>query len=676
MNKIIEEELLKNAIEIGEEIIDKAIIDSHGIHWKTVNSVNSLGDLEMDVDETISTGVSGIILFYIELYKATNSETYLEYINSSANWLINHCQKKPATHGFYSGRMGTIFTLFKIAETTQQEYHHAKAAEIALQFKDISSVPIQNVNLYNGIAGSVLGLLYLHIQIKENWILDAIDEGIEHILKNVKSNSVGFYWDNGFAESRSISTKPLCSMPLGSSGIALLFLHLSNYFDNKDYEYIAMQALKYEDQYYDTDQHNWSDLRIDLDHKSAVKLRKSYLKGKDTYFKSNNYSANWMYGIVGHSFTRLLANDMLKDKYSEIVINGIERELKANDIALKLSNYTLATGKGGLGLLFLILSHSKRNQNFFDNALALAKRGIDERAAKKIYQFGFNIETEYEDDSLLMGNAGIGYFYLKILNRDMDCILFPTLNTPHTKGSHKVYNFNKNYAVDKIALTWYPNTFSAIEDKFKLDMLDLNLESLQNSLTSHILQTIERLQNPQADDAFKYDKTKLKIQNVNDINWGHFKACRTTEVSKNENLLESNCKAELMKIFLKLNPYSYFLISKWNWKNTPLSNISDTPKEIYTLFSLGEEFTLSSIQYKVLSGFKTPQRVNSIYKIFTDNNELTEEDPDYLLHLYFDTIRFFMSNGVLTSVKLPLFNQSYLNHRYVFNEEIKTSRVS
>src|SRR4051812_4270136 len=101
MSKISEADLLKSAIEIGEEIIDKAIIDSNGIHWKTVKSITIIGDLETDADETIFTGVSGIILFYIELYKATGAEVYLEYINSSANWLISHCQKKPATHGFY-----------------------------------------------------------------------------------------------------------------------------------------------------------------------------------------------------------------------------------------------------------------------------------------------------------------------------------------------------------------------------------------------------------------------------------------------------------------------------------------------------------------------------------------------------------------------------------------------
>jgi lantibiotic modifying enzyme len=188
--------------------------------------VNASGDLETAVDESIATGVSGILLFYNELYNTTSSEVYLEYINSSSNWLIDYCQKNPATHGFYSGRMGAVYTLLKISEVTQQERYCQLALEIGSQFKNISSVEIQKYNIYNGLAGTTWGLLYLYTKTKENWLLDTIYEAIEILVKNIKSNGIGFYWDSFYAEGRSIGTKPLCGIPFGSSGIGLLFMHL------------------------------------------------------------------------------------------------------------------------------------------------------------------------------------------------------------------------------------------------------------------------------------------------------------------------------------------------------------------------------------------------------------------------------------------------------------------
>lgn len=656
MSKILEEELLKSAIEIGGEIIDKAIIDSNGIHWKTVKSITSRGDLEADVDETISTGVSGIVLFYIELYKANNSEIYLNHINSSANWLINHCQKKTATHGFYSGRMGAVFTLLKIAEVTRQEYYHSKAIEIALQFKNIATVPIQSYNLYNGLAGSILGLLCLHAEIKENWILDSIYEGIEELVKTIKSNSVGFYWDAPFGDNRNMGVRPLCGLPFGSNGIGLLFLHLGKYFNNKDYEYIGIQALNYEDQYYNEDLINWTDFRINTDYKNLKKLRKSYLKGDRSLFKSKNYCANWMFGVVGHSFARLRAHDILKDKYSDNIIKAIENNLKLNNNEHQLSNYTLATGKGGLGLLLLTHFQSKSNKTFLENALAIAQRGINERATKGFYQFGFSVEKEYEDDSLFMGNAGIGYFYLKLLSKDHDCILLPTLNsTSNTNGDHMVYRFSINYAIDKIAGSWFANTLSIIGNKSPLNTSSFNHQMLKTSLISHIEQSVKDLQDPQADDAYKYDKTKLDVWDIITDNYGHFRFVQTTEVSKNVNLLENNSREGLMAKTLQLNQYSYFLTSKWDWKNVSLNDVQENAKKTSTLFSLGEEYKLSEIQFVILNSFKIPQKVSNIYRGFIAVNDSNAMDQDYLLHLFIDTIRNFMSKGVLVSVKKPVF---------------------
>jgi hypothetical protein len=659
MNISLEAELLENAIKIGEEIIEKATIDSKGIHWRTIQSVNASGDLETAVDESIATGVSGILLFYNELYNTTSSEVYLEYINSSSKWLIDYCQKNPATHGFYSGRMGAVYTLLKISEVTQQERYCQLALEIGSQFKNISSVEIQKYNIYNGLAGTTWGLLYLYTKTKENWLLDTIYEAIEILVKNIKSNGIGFYWDSFYAEGRSIGTKPLCGIPFGSSGIGLLFMHLGKYFNNEDYKYIAIQALKYEDQYYDENELNWPDLRIAVDHKSAENHRKAYRKNNYAHFETKAYCNNWMFGRAGNVFSRLQAHNILKEKYPDKILSDIESSLTASDIESQLLNNTLATGKGGLGLLLLKLFNLENNPTFLDNASALAMMAIDESTSKKFYQFGFDVETEYEDDSLLQGNAGIGYFFLKRLNKDNDYVLYPELNGKADADiEHPIYNFSISYAVDKIACAWYPATTSLFNDKLPFKSSDLNLDDLRNSLLQRIEEVVHESGNSQIIDAFQYDTFKLNAQGTIHQNAGHFRFSRTTEISKNKKLLNDKSRSELMAEVLTLNQYSRFFSSNWDWKNTKGSTSHYNEFGVYTLHSLNEEYTLSKIQYTVLKAFKSPQRVNKIYKVFTDMRG-NNEDPDYSLHTYLDTISFFMGAGVLISANNSIVSKQY-----------------
>lgn len=671
MNEISQADLLKNAIEIGQEIIDKAIVDKNGIHWKTVKSVTKLDQLEKDANESIATGVSGIILFYIDLYKTTGSEIYLDYINNSANWLINYCETKPASHGFYSGSMGAAFVLIKISEITKKKYYRQNAILIGLKFKKISPASVKTFNLYDGLAGTILGLIYLHDELKEDWILDSVYDGIELLLTNVKSNGSGFYWDNHFGESRYLSTKPLCSLPLGSGGIGLLFYYLGQYLNNKHYNYIGIQALNYEDQYYDKALNCWPDFRINVNLKLTEKLRKSYLNGTRSLFESNNYSKNWMYGFAGHSFTRICAQDIIKAEYLNTNPNFIDTKLNLDNLNNQFSNYTLGSGKCGFGLLLLTLSQLRENENFYENALAIAQMAIDDRSANKFYQFGFDNQIEYEDDSFLMGNAGIGYFYLKLLNKERDTILFPSLNRSSTKDSeHKVYHFNINYAVDKICRSWYPNTFEASIPESKLEISNLNLESLKNSLTAKIEQVVQHSQDLRINDAYNYDKVKLNVQNAIDNNYGYFQICHTTEVSRNKGFLENYTRSKLFSKTLQLNQYSHFCINKWDWKNSIPNDVQQSTRQIITLHSLGEEYILSETQYAILNCFTTPHKVNSIYKLFIDTNQSSNIDHEYLLHSFSDVIRYFISKGVLITPK-----HSVLQYPGLKTKELKKSLV-
>lgn len=662
MNQIFETELLNNAIKIGDEIIEKATLDSNGIYWRTAESVTPYNDVVTGVSETIYTGVSGILLFYVELYQATKTPIYLRYINTGAEWLIKYCEKNRPTHGFYSGRMGTAYTLMKIAEVDKKIYYQQKAIEIALPFKNITNVPVYNFNLNNGLAGTLFGLLKLHAEIKQDWILDAVYEGTEFLIKNTKSNGVGFYWDMHYFDSVSKSTKPLCSLPLGPSGVGLLFLHLSVYFNNSDYLFIAKQAFNYEDQYWNKISENWPDFRIKTKAQDLKKMRISYSKGDYSRFIANNECYNWMFGRIGVSFARLQAGNFFDDVISSSELRNVVKKVTFDISNAELPNYTLATGKTGVGLLLLELFFLENDKTYLEQAGDIAKQAIDKSRISKFYQFGFDTTKEYEDDSLLTGNAGIGYFYLKLLNRKNKCVLFPHLPKPFNSGLvHKLHHFEKNKALDVIIDTWYPHTTRILNNKNLLDRSLLNIERLKDSLAFQIEQIIMKTGDDYLKDAYEYEQAKQNFQKLISANYCLFNFCNDFEVLKNKSSLAYKSRQHLMNATLQLNQYAQFTECKWDWTKNSINNFHDA-SETYTLYAPdGNEYLLSKMQHVVLRQFLVPQKVRSVYELLIDQQYVNNENPEHLREGFISLIKSFAEIGVLTFINKYVMFKRYFN---------------
>ena len=646
MKKEIEADLLKSAINIGECIIDAASLDSNGIHWRTVNAITSLGDVETSVNETIATGTSGILLFYIELYKVTRSPKYLDYINSSADWISNYCSENPAHHGFYSGRIGAAITLFKIFHITGLEKHRKMALEVTAQFKNITAIPINHYNLQNGLAGTVLGLLYLYPEIKQSWLLDSIYNGIEILLNNVKLDNTGLYWDTNFFDGISINTKPLCGFAFGAGGVGLLFIHLSECFKNSVYASIGLQALQYEDQFYNGNLNNWPDFRLSVKQKNGEKLKSSYLKGDYSSFDAVCFNTDWMHGSIGQLYVRLSAENILKGRYKNAYTDKNLAQL--NKTSLDAENYTLATGGGGLGLFLLKLSLEKGDSGYYNTSLALAKASFTNCQSKRFYQFGFSPDIQYEDNSLLMGVAGIGYYYLQLLSKDEDCILFPDLKFTFDDGQdHNIYKFSTHNAASAIVQSLYPNTLRVLKTQPQFELTQLSSDSLKSLLKEYIKTEAEEAKQNQVDDAYRYDSNKLLAQDATKFNNCLYSICRQVEISKNKIIIENSSKQKLLTKRFKLNRHSYFIKHTINWKNTASTGIRGQDAGVYTLFSLGEEFTLSAVQFEVISCFSKPQLISNVYRHFLEKRT---EDADYLKHSFFDMIKFFLIKGILNHV--------------------------
>lgn len=134
-----------------------------GISWKQMpDSLNSEGN------KTLYSGTPGIVLFYLELFHATNDSVYLNEAKSGADYLINNLKDTaPDAYemGLYTGLAGIGFTLTELFKITNDDVY-AKAALKTITLLESASEQSENGIHWGQLSDIVYGSagigLYLH----------------------------------------------------------------------------------------------------------------------------------------------------------------------------------------------------------------------------------------------------------------------------------------------------------------------------------------------------------------------------------------------------------------------------------------------------------------------------------------------------------------------------------
>ncbi|MGH7202873.1 MAG: lanthionine synthetase LanC family protein, partial [Candidatus Levyibacteriota bacterium] len=346
---------VQEAIRIGDQLIDTADRNENGLFWLTAKFKTD-SEVTWKQSENIYSGVSGIVLFLIALYKQTLDKKYLSVSEDAMKWVDWYCkQNSTDNYALFTGRMGVSFTFLKLYEATNNKSYLEKALAVAqpsLAFLESSS----SMNDYlNGFSGALLGLLHLHAATKESWILDHIKQYTQKLLKNARFGNVGLYWDTSLNEIH-----PLCGFPHGPSGIGFVFLELGHYFQDSAYYHIAEQAFAYENDYFNPETNNWPDFRLFFYNQEAInEYKQAYLKKNLQVFTHPSYVNQWCQGAAGIGLSRLHAFELLKkETYRKDIKNALTKPYEAY-----YPPFTLCHGKGGSADFLLesyLMFHKKK----------------------------------------------------------------------------------------------------------------------------------------------------------------------------------------------------------------------------------------------------------------------------------------------------------------------------
>ncbi|MCX6578906.1 MAG: hypothetical protein NT166_01825 [Candidatus Aminicenantes bacterium] len=673
MDDKIRSEILTEAERIGDNLLTIAHRDENGMSWNitTIEKDNSLTAYKL---EDIFTGVSGVALFLIELYKVSQKEKYLDAAGEGARWLDYQCRREPsAFYSFLNGRMGVSYTFLKMAETTKENRYLQRALSIAEDCLDFLNDSRLVSFWLNGASGTILGLLHLHCASGEKWLLEKMEPFIRYLLENSHPGPKGVYWDRS---NKNING--LCGFGNGAAGIGFTLLELGRYFNNEAFYWLAQQAFLYESCFYDESIQNWRDLRKVFHKYEDYKAHEAaYLEGNLDFFTRGGDVNYWAHGAAGIGLTRLRAFELLKKPiYEQEAKNAIARTMRQggeNEPIFPM--FTLSEGETGNAELFLQSAAIFNDPYYLTLAEAIAVKTLAYRKEHNYYPSGLRFDNRAGNSSFFRGDPGIGYFYLRVLEpQRVPSILLPvvggcaaggkppTLTLPYISISlpgikKMVLNryFKRSIA---LAETLLPRQ---LDDFFKQDEGGQEEKHvLKNRFNDFLRLAILSLPVNQREYMSEIAGLEMEIKKMDEgIPSHNLLYIKERLQRRGAEKWQALGAAEILDLSLKLDADVRLHACQWDWdlKKTAeqwLKNIGREPQSFFVLLKAGAkgvtESILSSFAYVILVEFRESKKVRDAFPSIIDSfGEISAEEKSFITAEIISQIKEMLSAGILVN---------------------------
>ncbi|GGF44437.1 lanthionine synthetase LanC family protein [Echinicola rosea] len=411
---------------IADTISSNSIATNETIHFKTMKPLRP-GKYTWSCEDSLYTGNAGILLFFNALYAHSGNNDYLDISKKIGNWLIAKKKEVPGSPSFFLGESGVAYSLLMLYRQSGEAKYLTSGLALLRQSTTVFPRAVTS-ELFNGLSGTIIVLLSYHSVTGEAWLLERVDIAIRTILEKAHLRKEGICWDRNFDQIHA-----LCGLSHGASGIAYALWTVGEYTGNHNLYWVAQEAVRYENSFYNQGELNWPDFRTPVsDDRIKCQYVNAFLAGNKKVFTKPTFFNAWCNGAVGIGLARLkgyrLTNDpgLLKDAHNAVVKTVKTDVLNDNPFG----SYTLCHGGCGNAELLLEYAHMTGDNTYFEQAAQVAEKAIAQQRTLGSFRCGYGGQNG-EDISLFMGSAGIGYFLLRLLGgQEVPSVLLPSVNRP------------------------------------------------------------------------------------------------------------------------------------------------------------------------------------------------------------------------------------------------------
>lgn len=388
---------LDAAARIGSRICRDAIFCGDRCNWIGA-SIEPIGGTRTMVHRALGGdlygGTAGIAFFLGHLASRTGERVHRKTARAAAAHARALAKETPAQLGFYSGPIGIAWALVEIDPLLPGEGYSDFALEM------LNGLPLElaagaELDVISGCAGAILGLLAIQRRFPEAILLERATRLGDALIERARRRNGAWSWGVGIP-----AVDDLAGLAHGASGIALALLELWSATKEERFRGAAEAGFAYERLLFNAARQNWPDLRI-LDQNRSESPR------------DRAYSVAWCHGAPGIGLTRLRAYELTGDlRYraeAEIALTTTARELRESTC------FALCHGIFGNVELLLAAHEVLRDTESWDLARTNAIWGAEQYPTAEYWPCG--VPNAGETPSLMLGLAGIGYHFLRLLDR-------------------------------------------------------------------------------------------------------------------------------------------------------------------------------------------------------------------------------------------------------------------
>jgi len=369
---------LETADRLGARICRDAIWAGGRCNWIGGYTEGAATIVHRALTPDVYSGTSGIALFLLRLFEATGEKVFRMTAEGALRQALSREDDLRAGRrfGFFDGLAG-------IACVAAQVDSPAVALRLAREMPTDES----RLDIINGSAGAIGALLFLHGKSGEGWLLERAADHARWLVKCADRSDAGWSW-----KTMDGGTMALTGFAHGAAGIGWALLEVFGVTGEAEFREAALEAFRWESGHFDAAQQNWPDFRNPAKPAGALM---------------------WCHGAPGIGLARLrawqiLGEDRLRDE-AAIAFGATSRWLDATPEA----NYSLCHGQAGNAGLLLWAGKILGNAEYVTQAQRVGERGIERYESGRI-PWPCGVPGGDETPDLMLGLAGIGWFYLEL----------------------------------------------------------------------------------------------------------------------------------------------------------------------------------------------------------------------------------------------------------------------
>lgn len=421
---------LDAALRMGRRIAGLAQWDGDACTWEIMSPDRSNPGARRAVPATASgtiyEGTSGIALFLAELAAVSGDPELARAALGAVEFGLREGETSPETSfGYHSGRVGIAYAAVRVGERLNRPELFARAEDVLRPLAG-NEPRDMGMDVIAGAGGAIPALLAIAGRVDAELATGIARRLGDHLIEIATRDPEGLSW----ATMRSSSIRNLNGYAHGAAGIGHGLLELYAATGEGQYRYAAEQAFLYERHFFSPDDGNWPDLRHTELGEYQFEGRMDELKerqrsGDPLPTQAPRYMAAWCHGAPGIGYSRLRAYELLGDplylEEARASFGSVERSI-ADELGM---NFSLCHGRGGNAETLLEGARVLNEPELLGPAQAVALAGI-ERFENAGNPWPCGTMGGVSDPGLLLGEAGIGMFLLRLARPEIPSVLFIT----------------------------------------------------------------------------------------------------------------------------------------------------------------------------------------------------------------------------------------------------------